>query len=144
MDELLTKDNIYYRDLARDLAEKHVRPVAAELDRTGEYPWSVIKALQETGLMGMWVPKDYGGAGAGLLNLCIVVEEISRACAGTRLRRDSYSLTPINCGNPVDRLCISCGKCVEEKKSLADSRASGRQNRQRRALRVVLRLCLAS
>jgi butyryl-CoA dehydrogenase len=82
VDELLTKDNIYYRDLARDLAEKHVRPVAAELDRTGEYPWSVIKALQETGLMGMWVPKDYGGAGAGLLNLCIVVEEISRACGG--------------------------------------------------------------
>ncbi|HET9532843.1 MAG TPA: acyl-CoA dehydrogenase family protein [Blastocatellia bacterium] len=82
MDELLTKENIYYRDLARDIAEKHVRPVAAELDRTGEYPWGVIKALQEVGLMGMWVPKDYGGAGAGLLNLCIVVEEISRACGG--------------------------------------------------------------
>jgi butyryl-CoA dehydrogenase len=82
VDELLTKENIYYRDLARDIAEKHVRPIAAELDRTGEYPWSVIKALQETGLMGMWVPKDYGGAGAGLLNLCIVVEEISRACGG--------------------------------------------------------------
>jgi butyryl-CoA dehydrogenase len=82
VDELLTKENIYYRDLARDIAEKHVRPVAAELDRTGEYPWGVIKALQEVGLMGMWVPKDYGGAGAGLLNLCIVVEEISRACGG--------------------------------------------------------------
>jgi butyryl-CoA dehydrogenase len=82
VDELLTKENIYFRDLARDVAEKHVRPVAAELDRTGEYPWSVIKALQEAELMGMWVPKDYGGAGAGLLNLCIVVEEISRACGG--------------------------------------------------------------
>lgn len=116
MDELLTKDNIYYRDLARDLAEKHVRPVAAELDRTGEYPWSVIKALQETGLMGMWVPKDYGGAGAGLLNLCIVVEEISRACGG------------IGCTYVVNALGsfpIILGGTEEQKKKYLPDIASG-------------------
>lgn len=82
MDELLTKENIHYRDLARGIAEEYVKPIAAELDRTGEYPWSVIEALKKEGLMGVWVPKDYGGGGAGLLNLCIVVEEISRACGG--------------------------------------------------------------
>ncbi len=82
MDELLTKENLQYRDKARALAEQYVKPVAAELDRTGEYPWGVIKALQEEKLMGMWVPKDYGGASSGLLNLCIVVEEISRVCGG--------------------------------------------------------------
>ena len=82
MDELLTKDNIYYRDLSRSIASSHVQPIAAELDRTGEYPWSVINALKEQGMMGVWIPKDYGGAGAGLLNLCIVVEEISRKCGG--------------------------------------------------------------
>jgi len=82
VDELLSKENLHYRDMARVIAQQHVRPVAAELDRSGEYPWSVIKALQEEGLMGVWIPKDYGGAGAGLLNLCIVVEEISRACGG--------------------------------------------------------------
>lgn len=82
MDELLTKENLYYRDLARSIATEHVEPVAAELDRTGEYPWSVIKALQDAKLMGMWIPKEYGGASSGLLNLCIVVEEISRACGG--------------------------------------------------------------
>lgn len=82
MDELLTKDNLYYRDLARSIATEHVEPVAAELDRTGEYPWQVIKALQDAKLMGMWIPKDYGGADSGLLNLCIVVEEISRVCGG--------------------------------------------------------------
>ena len=53
MDELLTKENIHYRELAREVAREHVKPVAAELDRTGEYPWSVIKALQEAELMGM-------------------------------------------------------------------------------------------
>jgi alkylation response protein AidB-like acyl-CoA dehydrogenase len=82
VDELLTKENLHYRDLARSIAAEHVKPVAAELDRTGEYPWGVIKALQEAKLMGMWIPKDYGGADSGLLNLCIVVEEISRACGG--------------------------------------------------------------
>jgi butyryl-CoA dehydrogenase len=82
VDELLTKQNIHYRELARQIARDYVRPVAAELDRTGEYPWSVINAMKEAELMGLWIPKDYGGAGAGLLNLCIVVEEISRACGG--------------------------------------------------------------
>jgi alkylation response protein AidB-like acyl-CoA dehydrogenase len=82
VDELLTKDNLYYRDMARGIAEEYVRPVAAALDRTGEYPWNVIQALQEAGLMGVWIPKEYGGAGAGLLNLCILVEEISRVCGG--------------------------------------------------------------
>ncbi|HLG17321.1 MAG TPA: acyl-CoA dehydrogenase family protein [Blastocatellia bacterium] len=82
MDELLTKENIYYRDLMRGIADEYVRPVAAELDRTGEYPWTVIKALQDAGAMGVWIPKEYGGSGAGELNLCIVVEELSRACGG--------------------------------------------------------------
>jgi len=82
VDELLTKENLSYRALAREIADKYVRPVAAELDRTGEYPWSVINALKETGLMGMWIPKEYGGKNSGLLNLCIVCEEISRACGG--------------------------------------------------------------
>jgi butyryl-CoA dehydrogenase len=82
VDELLTKNNLYYRDMARGIAEEYVRPVAAALDRTGEYPWNVIQALQEAGLMGVWIPKEYGGAGAGLLNLCILVEEISRVCGG--------------------------------------------------------------
>ncbi|HKP86463.1 MAG TPA: acyl-CoA dehydrogenase family protein [Blastocatellia bacterium] len=82
MDELLSKENLQYRDLARSIATEHVEPVAAELDRTGEYPWAVIKALQDARLMGMWIPKEYGGADSGLLNLCIVVEEISRVCGG--------------------------------------------------------------
>jgi butyryl-CoA dehydrogenase len=82
VDELLTKENLYYRDLAREIADRYVRPVAAELDRSGEYPWSVINALKESGLMGCWIPKEYGGKSSGLLNLCIVCEEISRACGG--------------------------------------------------------------
>lgn len=82
MKELLPKTTQEYQERAREVAEKHVRPVAAELDRSGEYPWSVIRALQEYNLMGIWVPKEYGGQGAGVLDMCVVVEELSRACGG--------------------------------------------------------------
>jgi butyryl-CoA dehydrogenase len=82
MKELLPRPTQEYQARAREVAEKFVRPVAAELDRTGEYPWSVIKALQEYNLMGIWVPKEYGGQGAGVLDMCVVVEELSRACGG--------------------------------------------------------------
>lgn len=118
MDELLTKDNIHYRNLAREIAEKYVKPIAAELDRTGEYPWSVINALKESGLMGLWIPKDFGGAGAGLLNLCIVVEEISRACGG------------IGCAyvvNALGSLPIVLGGNEEQKKKYLPDIASGKK-----------------
>lgn len=82
MKELLPKTTQEYQARAREVAEKYVRPVAAELDRSGEYPWSVIRALQEYQLMGIWVPKEYGGQGAGVLDMCVVVEELSRACGG--------------------------------------------------------------
>jgi alkylation response protein AidB-like acyl-CoA dehydrogenase len=82
MDELLSKENLELRAQVRALATEYVRPIAAELDRTSEYPWTVIRALQEAGLMGVWIPKEYGGKGAGVLNLCLVVEELSKACGG--------------------------------------------------------------
>ncbi|HKV41139.1 MAG TPA: acyl-CoA dehydrogenase family protein [Blastocatellia bacterium] len=116
MDELLTKENIYYRDLTHDIAEKHVRPVAAELDRTGDYPWSVIKALQDAGLMGVWIPKDYGGA--GVLNLCIVVEELSRACGGIGV---TYAV------NSLGSFPIILGGTEEQKKKYLPDIATGKK-----------------
>ncbi len=82
MTELLPPRTQEYKARAREVAEKYARPVAAELDRTGEYPWSVIQALKDYDLMGIWIPKEYGGHGAGVLDMCVVVEELSRACGG--------------------------------------------------------------
>jgi butyryl-CoA dehydrogenase len=59
-----------------------VRPLAAKYDRLQEYPWEVRDALAEAGLFGVWIPKEYGGHGGGVLDLCLVVEELSRACGG--------------------------------------------------------------
>jgi butyryl-CoA dehydrogenase len=82
MKELLPDRARDYQERAHAVAEGAVRPVAAELDRSGEYPWSVVRALREAELMGIWIPEEYGGQGAGVLDLCVVVEELSRACGG--------------------------------------------------------------
>ena len=73
-DSLLSKENLHYRDLARQIAEEHVRPVAAEYDVKQEYPWPVTKVMAEAGLLGVWIPEEYGGAGGEtpVLNLCLM------------------------------------------------------------------------
>jgi len=80
--ELLTPLNLEYIERAREVAETVMRPVAAKYDREQAYPWEVQEAIKKAGLSGVWIPKDYGGEGAGTLNLCLVVEQFSRACGG--------------------------------------------------------------
>ena len=82
MHELLNKENIDYMERAREVAEKYVRPRAAELDKTREYGWDILEALKSYELTGAWIPKEYGGHDAGVLNLCLIVEQLSRACGG--------------------------------------------------------------
>src|SRR5512146_1421492 len=82
MRELLSKQNLDYMDRAREVAEKFVRPRAAELDRTAEYGWDILEALRKYELTGIWIPKEYGGHGAGVFDMCLVVEQLSRACGG--------------------------------------------------------------
>ena len=82
MRELLSKTNLEYQERAREVAEKYVRPRAAELDRTGEYGWDILEGLKSAGLTGIWIPEEYDGQSAGVLDLCLVVEQLSRACGG--------------------------------------------------------------
>jgi len=78
----LSEQNLMWRERAREVAEKVVRPNAAKYDRLQEYPWDIKDAIAKAGVMGVWIPKEYGGAGGGVLDLCICVEELSRACGG--------------------------------------------------------------
>jgi butyryl-CoA dehydrogenase len=83
MDEILSAQNREWRRRARQVAEEVVRPVAAKFDRLQQYPWEVKEAIQKSGLFKVWIPEEYGGAGGErVLNLCIVVEELARACGG--------------------------------------------------------------
>ncbi len=78
----LTEENLHWKQKAHEVAEKVVRPLAKKYDELQEYPWEIKDALAEAGLLGVWIPKEYGGSGAGVLSMCLVVEELSRACGG--------------------------------------------------------------
>ena len=80
--ELFTPQNLEFQARAREVAEKVMRPVAAKYDVEQTYPWEVQRAIRDAGLSGVWIPKEYGGAGGGVLDLCLVVEKFSRACGG--------------------------------------------------------------
>ncbi|TMQ65906.1 MAG: acyl-CoA dehydrogenase [Candidatus Eisenbacteria bacterium] len=82
MSGLLSEQNLMWRQRAREVAEKYVRPNAAKYDKAQEYPWDIKDAIAKAGLLGVWIPKEYGGSGGGVLDLCICVEELSRACGG--------------------------------------------------------------
>ena len=74
-----------FRDTIRDLVAGEIAPRAAEIDRTGEYPWDVRKALAEHDILGLPFPEELGGTGTGTLMLNVAVEEIAKACASSAL-----------------------------------------------------------
>ncbi|APR86977.1 Butyryl-CoA dehydrogenase [Minicystis rosea] len=83
MDLELTETQKLIARTARDYAERAVRPVAAELDRTERFPLSIVKELAELGLMGVNIPAELGGAEAGVVSYSLAMIEIARACAST-------------------------------------------------------------
>ncbi len=82
MDYFLTEDQMMIKELARQIAEEKVVPVREELDEKEEFPWEIMKVLAQSDLLGLYIPEKYGGLGKGCLELCIAIEELSRACLG--------------------------------------------------------------
>ncbi|MFA5074292.1 MAG: acyl-CoA dehydrogenase family protein [Nitrospirota bacterium] len=82
MDYLLTEEQIMIRDLARQIAEEKIVPVRAELDEQNKFPWEIMKSMAQADLFGLFIPEEYGGLGKNTLELCIAVEELSKACVG--------------------------------------------------------------
>ena len=87
LDYGLTEEQTSIRDLARKIAEQELRPVSAQYDLSGEFPWPVVKTMADAGLFGTFIPEEYDGIAGGspTLNLCLVTEELSRACGGIAL-----------------------------------------------------------
>ena len=87
MDYFFTEEQQFMRDVAREIAEKKIRPVAAEYDESGEFPWPVVEAIAEADLFRVFIDDAYEGmaGGNGVMNMCIVTEELSKACGGISL-----------------------------------------------------------
>jgi alkylation response protein AidB-like acyl-CoA dehydrogenase len=85
MDFQLNEEQQMVRQMARDFAEKELKPRAAETDESGHLPIEAIKKMAPLGLLGLPVPEEYGGPGIDSISAAIVIEEIGRACGSTGL-----------------------------------------------------------
>ena len=81
MEYFLTEQQKTIKSLARRIAEERILPVRAELDEKEEFPWAIIKDLSEADMFRVFVPEEHDGLGGGCLELCLVVEELSRVCS---------------------------------------------------------------
>jgi len=83
VDFALTEDQKAFQRLAHEFAEKEIRPVAAEYDKTEEFPWDVVKKAAKMGLTSFYFPEEYGGGGVeDRITEFIVAEELAWGCAG--------------------------------------------------------------
>ena len=94
LDYQLTEEQVMIRDLSRTIADNEIRPVAAEYDRTGEFPWPVVRKIAEAGLFGVFIDEAYGGLAGDsrTMNMVLVTEELSKACGGISLAFASTAL----------------------------------------------------
>lgn len=73
------------RQMARDFAEKHIRPHVMEWDEAQHFPIDLFRKLGEQGMMGVLVPHEYGGAGLGYHEYVAVIDEIAQVCGSIGL-----------------------------------------------------------
>ncbi len=91
MDFSLNDEQIAIRDTCREFAEGEIKPRAAEMDATGEFPTELIREMGKMGLLGLPIPEQYGGAGADFLSYCIALEEIARGDASVAITMEAHT-----------------------------------------------------
>ncbi len=120
LDYGLTEEQIFIRDCAREIAEKKIRPVAAEYDKGEIFPWDIVKALAAADLCGVYIDEKYGGLGGStpIMNMVLVTEELSKACGGIALAFAATGLGTIP---------IIVGASVEQKEKYLPQIAAGQK-----------------
>jgi acyl-CoA dehydrogenase len=101
----LTPEQESLRDLARKFAKTEMVPKAAECDRSARFSEEIYRKAWELGLMNLNVPAEYGGSGLGLVEQCLIVEELARGCAGmtTSIIANCLALEPIILGGSAEQ-----------------------------------------
>ena len=119
MDYFFTEEQQFMRDVAREIADKRVRPVAAEYDESGEFAWPIVEAIAEADLFRVFIDEEYEGMAGRtpVMNMCIVTEELSKACGGIAL---SFA------GTGLGTMPILVSGSEEQKKKYLPRIASGK------------------
>ena len=91
MDFTLNEEQAAIRETCRDFAEQEIKPLAEEMDRTGQFPYEIVRKMGELGLLGLPFPEEYGGAGADFLSYCLAIEEISRGDVSIGITMEAHT-----------------------------------------------------
>src|SRR5512140_3743272 len=97
IDFSLTEEQAQLQELARKFAREEIIPNAAAHDLTGEFPREIVRKAWEIGLMNTHVPAEYGGAGLGVLDGCLITEELAYGCTGiaTAMEANGLASAPV-------------------------------------------------
>jgi alkylation response protein AidB-like acyl-CoA dehydrogenase len=101
-----SEEQVSFRDGIRRMVERHVAPIAAEIDETDRFPTELLPIYGEMGLMQLWVPEKYGGPEGNLTLMCIAREEISRvspACGSIAGLNTMFIMPLIHFGSEEQR-----------------------------------------
>ncbi len=91
MDLDLPPEHAAFRDTVRELAQGVALPLAAEVDRDHRFPEEAVMAAAQAGLMGVLIPREYGGAGLDALAFALCIDELAQACASTSVIVDVHT-----------------------------------------------------
>lgn len=80
MDFELSEEHKLIRNTARTIAKEKIAPRAEAIDTTGEYPEDIFQVFKEVGFLGLQIPTEYGGEGAGHVGFTLAVEEVAKVC----------------------------------------------------------------
>ena len=83
MDFHLTNEQQMLRKMYREFAENEVKPLAEEIDEEERFPMETVETMAKLGMMGIYFPKEYGGAGGDVLSYAMCVEELAKVCGTT-------------------------------------------------------------
>jgi len=98
MDFELSQDHKVLRDSVREFVEKEIKPIARQIDEEHMIPDALVAKMADLGLLGSYLPEEYGGAGMDMLSYIIVVEEVSKACASSGVLISAHTSL---CSGPI-------------------------------------------
>jgi len=112
----LSPESYEFQQLARKFIKDEVIPVAAHHDRTGEYPWDIIKKAHALGLMNGHVPEEYGGMSLSNFDGCLIAEEFSYGCSGigTAVEANGLGQAPVILFGNHEQKKKYLGRMIEE------------------------------
>jgi acyl-CoA dehydrogenase len=112
----LSEEQQAFKEAARKFAQEEVMPVAAEYDRTMEFPRPIFDKAWELGLVNTHIPEDYGGLGLGCLEGCLIGEELAYGCTGimTAMEANGLAEAPLIVAASHEQKMKYLGRMCEE------------------------------